>query len=217
MYRYVVLGVLFLAICGCGQKADQADSSLQQKVENAVDQEILRAASTRIIKQFGKSLKQELVSAMSDGGPVNAIAVCSEKAPEIAKTYSVEDWHIKRVSDKYRNPDNMADDHEKNILMKFATADTLNYYDEFILVDSVRRYNYYQPIRVNQLCLKCHGDGAALDSKVKAKLQELYPDDNAVGYAENDLRGMFVVSTIVPGGLDYAKKLIDQQNAEDSN
>jgi hypothetical protein len=42
------------------------------------------------------------------------------------------------------------------------------------------------------VCLKCHG--SEIDPKIVAKLDELYPEDKAVGYKQGDIRGAFYVT-----------------------
>lgn len=46
------------------------------------------------------------------------------------------------------------------------------------------------------LCVKCHGE--TIDPEVEAKLKALYPNDQARGFKEGDLRGAFTLSTPVP-------------------
>jgi hypothetical protein len=41
-------------------------------------------------------------------------------------------------------------------------------------------------------CLNCHG--SALKPEVAAKVKELYPEDQAVGFASGQLRGAFTLS-----------------------
>jgi hypothetical protein len=41
-------------------------------------------------------------------------------------------------------------------------------------------------------CLTCHG--SALKPDVAAKVKELYPEDEAVGFASGQLRGAFTLS-----------------------
>ena len=63
-----------------------------------VDQTKLKEEAIGIVKKFGGSLKPELKKAIQAGGPAHAIAVCSDKAPEIAKNLSDETgWKVKRV------------------------------------------------------------------------------------------------------------------------
>ncbi|MGM0774574.1 MAG: c-type heme family protein, partial [Pseudomonadota bacterium] len=45
--------------------------------------------------------------------------------------------------------------------------------------------------------LGCHGK--SIDPEVKAKLDELYPEDQATGFSEGDLRGAFVVTRQTTG------------------
>jgi hypothetical protein len=40
-----------------------------------------------------------------------------------------------------------------------------------------------------ELCLKCHGGD--IDAKVAERLDALYPDDQARGYNQGDIRGAF--------------------------
>jgi hypothetical protein len=48
---------------------------------------------------------------------------------------------------------------------------------------------YVEPIYVQPLCVTCHG--ATLAPDLQAKIDELYPNDQATGYAAGDLRGVF--------------------------
>ncbi len=50
---------------------------------------------------------------------------------------------------------------------------------------------YVEPIYVQPLCLKCHGDD--IPAPVQAKVTELYPTDAATGFASGDFRGLFWV------------------------
>ena len=50
-------------------------------------------------------------------------------------------------------------------------------------------------IPTDGLCLQCHG--TAIPAEVADKLAELYPHDKAVGYREGDIRGAFVVTSLL--------------------
>jgi hypothetical protein len=45
------------------------------------------------------------------------------------------------------------------------------------------------PIRLKAQCLTCHGPTESIPEPVRVALRELYPQDEATGFAENDLRG----------------------------
>lgn len=53
-------------------------------------------------------------------------------------------------------------------------------------------FRYMSAIPTQKLCLGCHGK--SIDPEVKAKIEELYPQDKAIGFSEGDLRGAFVVT-----------------------
>jgi hypothetical protein len=45
-------------------------------------------------------------------------------------------------------------------------------------------------------CLNCHGE--SISPEVDAKLKALYPNDQARGFKEGDLRGAFTLAKPVP-------------------
>ncbi|MGB6037776.1 MAG: DUF3365 domain-containing protein, partial [Cryomorphaceae bacterium] len=52
----------------------------------------------------------------------------------------------------------------------------------------------YYPITTNTMCLKCHGEpNTQVNQSTLAVLKALYPEDEATGYGENELRGIWVV------------------------
>lgn len=55
---------------------------------------------------------------------------------------------------------------------------------------------YYQPLMVSEMCTQCHGPVADLQPGVRERLDELYPEHQAVGYAPGDLRGL--IRMVVP-------------------
>ena len=204
MRTALVLLMSGFLLFSCGKKADTDTSSATTS-----DNDLLVDASNRLIAKFGKELKSELMAAMSDGGAENAISVCQLKAPEIAKANSGQYWSIVRVSDKNRNPENFADDHQMAILARFAdtTGQTAAYSYEWS-EQQPKIFRYYKPIMTAPLCLKCHGPIDQLEPGVKAALQEKYPDDKATGYDVDQLRGMFVVEVLWPEGKEFAEQLV---------
>ena len=46
----------------------------------------------------------------------------------------------------------------------------------------------------NAMCLQCHGvPGVEINDGTLEQIQRLYPDDKAVGYSANQLRGIWVI------------------------
>ncbi len=51
--------------------------------------------------------------------------------------------------------------------------------------------SFYAPIITNALGLQCHGTpDEQIQPETMAKLRMLYPSDKAVGYGENQVRGL---------------------------
>ena len=207
------IGLALLTACSSGdnsgnQAVDQAALADSLKT---VDENLIQAASTRLIGDFQASLQGRLMKAIASGGATGAIGECRIAAPGISDSMSLEGWIIKRVSDKNRNPDNRPTLAERNILAVFGDTSQPNkkFYGEWITEDSVTYYTYYKPIYVKNLCLKCHGDLQTLAPGVYQAVKEDYPTDKATGYKEGELRGMFVVRANWPEGRQFAQKIID--------
>jgi hypothetical protein len=161
-------------------------------------------ASRVAAQQFGGALKEALQQAMQNGGPVNGIAVCHDKAKQIATDQS---WKsgvlIGRTSLKIRNSANAPDNWELAVLRQFEArkiqgepADKLEF---FAVIDDdkgQKTFRYMKAIPTVALCLNCHGE--TLSPEVAAKLKELYPNDQAHGFKEGDLRGAFTIAKPLP-------------------
>ena len=53
------------------------------------------------------------------------------------------------------------------------------------------KFVYVKAIRIKEVCLNCHGSN--ISSDLKKEIQKLYPDDKAINYKLNDIRGAFVL------------------------
>lgn len=157
-------------------------------------------ASRAVIKQFFGTLKGELVGALKAGGPVNAIGVCSVKAPDIADVHSTaKGWSVGRTSLKLRNPANAPDAWETKILKDFEDRKakgediTKMEYAEIVQGSGGKKeFRYMKAIpTAAKPCLACHG--GKISPQVAAKLDELYPEDKARGYSAGDIRGAFTI------------------------
>ena len=157
------------------------------------------AASRATVKEFMQSLKGELEKGMQEGGPVNAISVCSMTAPGLANTYSArKGWDVGRTSLKVRNPENAPDIWEQAVLQEFEKRKHggenpagIEYY-EAVEVDGEPVFRYMKAIPTAELCVVCHGSD--IDPYVDARLKELYPDDQARGFNAGDIRGAFTIT-----------------------
>jgi hypothetical protein len=60
---------------------------------------------------------------------------------------------------------------------------------EVVSVGNEKTYRYMKALPTNALCLSCHGAAEQMTPGIRAKLQALYPDDKATGYAVGQIRG----------------------------
>jgi len=159
------------------------------------DPQSLSEESREIIKTFADRLQRELQQAMADGGPVNAIEVCRIRAPEIAAELSTDGWLVKRTSLKVRNPLNAPDAFEREVLTDFEAKKAQGWEIEKLAYYKMKEYGetsefrYMKAIPTQALCLTCHGEDIPAD--VLKRLDAAYPDDEARGYREGDIRGAF--------------------------
>lgn len=171
--------------------------------EQAADQ-----VSEQFIKQLGGHLKKE----MQANGPVQAINVCKEIAPEIANQLSIENgWSVSRVTTKTRNSLlGTTDMWEREALAEFeAAAAKGEKYSEMkktAVVDENGQFyfRYMKPLAIKPVCLTCHGSEDQIPAPVKAELEKLYPFDKAKGYKQGELRG--AVSIKQPMDVPLYKK-----------
>jgi len=151
-----------------------------------LDQAKWKAAGAEAVLPFKKSLKGALVAGL-EGGPVAAISVCRVQAPKLAEQESTGGVRVGRTSGKLRNPSNAAKPWMQATLDLYQ-MDPDRREPAVVAIDE-NTVGYLEPIFMQPLCVTCHG--ATLAPDLQAKLSELYPNDQAVGYAAGDFRGVF--------------------------
>jgi Protein of unknown function (DUF3365) len=167
------------------------------------DMDALKGEAQTLIKSFSGELLGALKAAMQEGGPVNAISVCNEKAPEIAAAASADSaWTIGRSSHKLRSPDNVADAYTAAAIEDFVAreaageaAETLAK-AEIVEENGTRVFRMVKAIPTGEACLNCHG-GDEVKPEVEAKLAELYPNDMARGFTLGQMRGVFTLTKVL--------------------
>jgi len=179
---------LFLGLAPAISTLPAAAQDLQQRIDS----------SREVAQAFSQELREQLMQAMEAGGPVEAIAVCNTAAPEIARMHSeARGWSVGRTSLKVRNPGSAPDAWETAVLQQFeqrkaAGEDPAGIeFAEVVATDNGQVFRYMKAIPTAEPCLACHGSNLA--PEVSARLQELYPEDQATGFAVGDLRGAFTI------------------------
>jgi len=187
------LASLITACDGTTAKETVGDNSSE-----TIDKKAAVEEAKAITKAFGMALKSELKAAMKSGGPVNAIEVCNKKAISIAESVSKEKHAmVSRVSLKNRNPGNIPNDWQKVVLEDFdaraAKGEDIKTmgFSKIVENNGKKQLHFMKALPTGDLCLKCHG--LKIDPQVKARLDELYPEDRATGYEKGQVRGAVVV------------------------
>jgi cytochrome c553 len=138
-------------------------------------------------------LGKNLMGTIQKKGTAEAIAFCNEAAYPLTDSMSVVyNISIKRVSDKPRNPKNRANSKEKYYINKFKKVIADNQEPNPIVEETPSSVNFYYPIATNTMCLQCHG--STIDSEVSTTIKKLYPNDLAIGYSENEVRGIWSIT-----------------------
>ena len=159
-------------------------------LSEAEQQQLVQQAQIKV-KEFGGALLHTVQSSMQAGGAEQAIQSCQLLAPQLASQASSNGWEVARTSLKLRNPANQPDAWEQQVLEKFAQQAVQGMavselkYAEFV----AGKFRYMQAIEIKQPCLACHGQ--QISPQIQAKLTQLYPNDQAIGYQLGELRGAF--------------------------
>ena len=185
IYLTLAVSGIFLIQCSkeTGNKGVLPKEIIPQK-------QLTKADFKKIAEETKKNLVTNLTQKISEKGAENALEFCNVNA--IPLTKQLEDQHnvmIKRVSDKNRNPDNAANETERKYIDFFKEQLVLKQKLEAKFDNGV----FYAPITTNSMCLQCHGSEKDIKPETLAKIKSLYPNDNATGYQENELRGLMVI------------------------
>ncbi|EXI78437.1 MAG: hypothetical protein AW10_03044 [Candidatus Accumulibacter appositus] len=146
---------------------------------------------------------QAMQAAVQEQGPVAAISVCKEKAPQLLQEMRRQTgWAIHRVSLKARNATTGTPDAwEARQLADFniqvangAKVQQLEVGEIIVASDGQRQFRYMKALPVVEVCQTCHGPADSLSPELKAALAKDYPHDQATGYTTGEIRGALSVT-----------------------
>lgn len=164
----------------------------------------MKAELRKEAKSFMDSLKSVLVYKIQSEGIVSAVNVCSDTAQILTRNYAnSKNLSIERVSFKNRNPLNVPDDFEKEVLLKFEellangklTPEVEHI--EVISENSTKQVRFLKPIVIQAECLNCHGQEAQILPEVRNVIVTKYPQDKAINYNLGELRGAISVQKVI--------------------
>ena len=141
-------------------------------------------------------LGKNLMGTIQKKGTLAALNFCNVQAFPLTDSMSVVyKATIKRVSDKPRNIKNVANTLEKGYINIFKEEAKANKESEPIVVESAENVKFYYPIKTNSMCLQCHGTPTSdIKSTTLAQIDKFYPKDLAIGYSENQVRGIWSIT-----------------------
>ncbi|WP_396177484.1 DUF3365 domain-containing protein [Flavobacterium sp.] len=142
-----------------------------------------------------KVLGKNLMGAIQKKGTLAALEFCNIKAMPLTDSMATKhNAIIKRVSDKNRNPNNKANTEELKYIAQFKKELAAKKEIKPIILEKGNKIQFYYPIETNTMCLQCHG--TQLKPDVQKQILKLYPKDLAVGYSENQVRGIWSVTFV---------------------
>jgi len=163
---------------------------LMTETQKAQQELVLTATNALVSETMG-----ELMAALDAGDAAEAINVCREKAPLVAVHVSEQyGVRIGRTSQRLRNPDNVAPPWAQTYVEDLVA-------DPTYLAGPDGEMGALLPIHLKADCQMCHGPAEMIDDDIKAAIAEHYPDDQAVGFADGELRGWFWVEA-PPGEVE---------------
>tara|TARA_R110002033_G_scaffold23560_2_gene55580 strand:+ start:421 stop:1449 length:1029 start_codon:yes stop_codon:yes gene_type:complete len=141
-------------------------------------------------------LGKNLMGTIQQKGVLEALAFCNEQAYPLTDSMSVvHHAKIKRVSDKPRNPKNIANLEELKYIEDFKKTIVNNEEPKPLVKEFDKNVKVYYPITTNTMCLQCHGKpNETLNELTLTKIRSLYPMDQAIGYDVNEVRGIWSIT-----------------------
>ncbi len=132
-------------------------------------------------------LSGRLIETMGSAGPIAAISVCEREAPKIAKSVSTEHGlQIGRTGVRLRNVENKPPAWADELIASRTDTPTF-------ATLSNGHVAALLPIKLQAQCLMCHGPKEQIAADIQAQLAKHYPNDEATGFQDGELRGWFWV------------------------
>lgn len=176
--------------------AETASGQARREADTTAAQIQAEAAAA----DFSMTLRQTLMKAIQDGGPIEGVNACQVQAPIIAN--DIGQFHgvsIGRVGVRVRNGGNAAVGWQRDTLAAFerraAAGESPESFQQIALSPGGETLRFARGIRTEGTCLMCHGPD--VPPQIEASIRRLYPEDRATGFSEGSLRGLLWVEVPV--------------------
>jgi hypothetical protein len=173
-----------LLVVSCQNGLSEADKG--EYLERG--KKIADATAENMLAEVGKNMKE--------GGVAQAVPFCNIHADglttELAEQNGVS---IKRTSHLLRNEKNAPTTHEQEIIAQFQKLQAEKQeLSPVVEQNEDGTVQFYMPIKVAQKCTVCHGVlGETLTQAHDSIIKSIYPKDQAIGFREGDLRGIWSI------------------------
>ena len=183
--------------CGPSTPASDEVPSSATAQENQLDTLKYTRQGMEIAMGTFKALSGQLKAAMQEGGVQHAVQYCNTVAyplvDSLSGTYGAT---IRRASNKARNPKDEPTELEATVINAYQNdlnqGTPLKPHIQQLASGEIA---FFAPITTQDLCLKCHGKlGETLAVADYAVIKDLYPADDAIGYASGELRGVWSIA-----------------------
>jgi hypothetical protein len=189
---YLVSATL-VVFSSCQSPTEKEENETQAKMETSEIDYL--AIGKDYALQTKNVLGKNLTQALDEGGPEHALTFCNTRAIPLTDSIAISlNAKIKRVSDHPRNTNNQANAQELDFINTLKANLAKGEKPTPKMAEINGKMVGYYPILTNGMCLQCHGNKQSdLTPGTVNKLAKLYPSDQATGYGDNQIRGLFVV------------------------
>ena len=200
---YCITLLTSLLLSACDEKHPDAKNVAEElnnrKIRHITEGEIMSSAEVKGIKTVlycQKAISVKLEGAVEKEGMQKAMQYC------VLRNYSFLDslektdhMQIRRTSDKLRNPLNKSDSLEDTLFnayqYNFTNGVSTNSHPP---VMEEKYLLYTAPIIIEGTCLECHGVvGKDISEENYKIIKAAYPNDKAINYKLEQLRGMWSI------------------------
>jgi len=194
-----LIAVLVVAACGADPDATEPPPvTVDGPIDGFPDRAKRIARARAAAKLMATRLLARMQQVVGDSGPLIAIQVCRDAAPEIARQVGEEThFRIGRTSHRLRNPANRPPAWAVDQVKKIARGDPTAGREPRVFVRSDGTEGITLPITMQKMCVTCHGTNEQIPPAVGEVLAEAYPDDRAKDFEPGDLRGLIWVEWTV--------------------